>query len=173
MVRFEFPAAKEQEVAVVVIRFGAFDATLEVRDAAGKLMASKFEDEVYGMGVTYEDLALRFVYWMDGEVEGEERWGGVVKCWKVRVRCPEAVRSAYRQVVFWVTQEDGIFVKSEAYGEETGKEAKPVRLISVRGTGHIGQVTVPKQLKAEFPRSEGDPVYLDVDVDRTSIREPR
>ena len=59
--RFEFGNAKGKEPAVVVLKAGAQDVMLEVRDANGALMPVKFQDELFGMGLTYDRSILQHV----------------------------------------------------------------------------------------------------------------
>lgn len=163
MVRFEFPAAEGKEPQTVVIRFGSFDATLEVRDAGGKLLPVRFHEEVSEMGVSYEDLALRFLFWPGATLEGEERVM-LSKCWRLRVKRPSGSTSGYEEVVVWVSQANGAFLKSEAYGEN----GVILRRLTVRSLQTIGDTTTLKQLRAESPNEGGEPSYLDVDGDRVA-----
>ncbi len=163
VLRFEFPAAEGKDPQTVVIRSGSFDATLEVRDAAGKLLSVRFHEEVAGMGISYEDLALRFLFWPGATLEGEERLM-LSKCWKIRVKRPKASASAYEEVVLWVSQSNGAFLKSEAYGEH----GVLVRRLTVRSVQTIGGATALKQLRAESPNEGGDPSYLDVEGERVA-----
>ena len=159
-VRFEFPNAVPPAPALVTLRFGETSSTLEV-GGAGAVGASKkvdFSDEIGGTGVFYEDLALRFLYWPDARLEGEESLM-LSKCWKLRVRRPAGVRSPYSEVVVWVSQSSGAFLKSEAYGAD----GKLVKRLTVRSIQSIDRVTTLKQLRIESPLSGPTPAYLDVD----------
>ncbi|MEK0446769.1 MAG: hypothetical protein RLZZ399_2090 [Verrucomicrobiota bacterium] len=163
--RFEFRTFDGKILQRVVIRMGAFDATLEVRDGEGQLQKTRFEDEVLNMGVTYEDLALRFLFWQGGNVEGAERVM-LFKCWKLRVKRPEAVPSRYREVVLSVRQSDFAFLKSEAYGEG----GMLMRTFTVKEIQASSQGTIPKKL--QIAPAEGDASYLEVDGEPTT-RPPR
>ncbi len=165
--RYEFPSISDSGPRSVTVRFGMFDATLEVRDAVGNRLPVKFQDEVQGMGVSYEDLALRFLAWPDATLEGSDTVM-LSKCWKLRVKSPKGSSSAYREVVMWVSDAEGAFLKSEAYGEN----GVLLRRLTVRSLQTIGQSTALKQLRAESPSLGGDPSYLDVDGDRI-VRPPK
>ena len=159
--RYAFPTVEAKGPQSLVVRYGMLDATVEARDAAGKRLPVKFQDEVLGMGVTYEDLALRFLSWPDASLEGTETVM-FSKCWKVRVRAPKGSASAYKEVLMWISERDSAFLKSEAFGEK----GELVRRLTVRSVQSLGQATVLKQLRAESPGTGGEPSYLDVDGDR-------
>jgi hypothetical protein len=159
-VRFEFPNAVSPAPSLVTLRFGETASTLEV-GGTGAVGASKkvdFSDEIGGTGVFYEDLALRFLYWPDATLEGEESLM-LSRCWKIRVRRPAGVRSPYAEVVVWVSQSSGAFLKSEAYGSNGAL----VKRLTVRSIQSIDRVTTLKQLRIESPLSGPTPAYLDVD----------
>jgi hypothetical protein len=117
-----------------------------------------FSDEIMNMGVCYEDLSLRFLYWVDATLEGEDSLM-LAKCWKIRVRRPSGVSSPYKEVLVWVSQNDAAFLKSESY-DDTGAL---VRKLTVRQIQSLDQVTTLKQLRIESPGNEKTPTYLDVD----------
>jgi hypothetical protein len=157
-VRFEFPEAEPPNPRVVVLTFGETGSSLEVTGSSGTGQTVDFTDEIGGMGVHFEDLALRFLYWNDAVLEGEERLM-LSKCWRIRVRRPERVRSLYSQVVVWVSQSNGAFLKSEGYGEN----GVLLKRLTVRSVQSIGQVTTLKQLRIETMDKSEEPTYLDVD----------
>jgi hypothetical protein len=160
-VRFDFPNAAGDEPRSASLKFGEKDVTLQVQSAAGKPRTPVFEEELYGMGVTYEDLAMRFLYWPKAAIEGEERMLLVSKCWKIRVMRPPGSRSLYKDVLVWVSQSNGAFLKSEAYGDD----GSLLRRMTVRSLQSIGQGTTLRQLRVESPSQKPNqsPTYLDVD----------
>lgn len=157
-VRFEFPNATPPAPLLVSLHFGEKSSTLEVGTAAGVSQKIDFADEISGMGVCYEDLALRFLYWNEATLEGEESLM-LAKCWKIRVRRPAGVRSPYREVLVWVSQSDAAFLKSESYGDD----GTLLRRLTVRQIQSLDQVTTLKQLRIESPGKDKTPTYLDVD----------
>jgi hypothetical protein len=160
-IRFDFPNAAGDEPRSASLKFGEKDVTLQVQSAAGKPKTPVFEEELFGMGVTYEDLAMRFLYWPKAVIEGEERMLLVSKCWKIRVLRPPGSRSLYKDVLVWVSQSNGAFLKSEAYGED----GSLLRRMTVRSLQSIGQGTTLRQLRVESPAQKPNqsPTYLDVD----------
>ncbi len=156
-VRFEFPNATPPTPSTVVLRFGETTTSIEAT-SGGASQKVNFDDEISPFGVCYEDLALRFLYWPDATLEGEESLM-LARCWKIRVHRPLGVRSPYAEVLVWVSQSDAAFLKSEAYGEDGGL----MRRLTVRSVQSLDSVTTLKQLRIETPQGEPTPTYLDVD----------
>jgi hypothetical protein len=159
--RFEFPEAQPPDPQTVTLSFGSKDAAVQVQSTAGTTKRAQFADEIAGMGVLYEDLAMRFLYWTQAELEGEERLMPplYLRCWRVRVHRPSGVRSVYKQVVVWVSQDNGGILKSEAY-DDAGNLIRRLKVVSIQG---MGQGTTLKQMRIESPQKGGAFVYLDVD----------
>jgi hypothetical protein len=159
--RFEFPEAQPPDPQVVTLSFGSKDAAVQVQATTGDVKRAQFGDEIAGMGVLYEDLAMRFLYWTKAELEGEERLMAplYLKCWKIRVHRPAGVRSVYKEVLVWVSQDNGGILKSEAY-DDAGALVRRLKVVSIQGSG---QGTTLKQMRIESPQTGGSFVYLDVD----------
>ena len=159
--RFEFPEAQAPDPQVVTLSFGTKDAAVQVQSTTGSIKKAQFGDEIAGMGVLYEDLAMRFLYWNKAELEGEERLMAplYLKCWRIRVQRPSGVRSVYKEVVVWVSQDNGGILKSEAY-DDTGALVRRLKVVSIQGSD---QGTTLKQMRIESPQKGGAFVYLDVD----------
>jgi hypothetical protein len=159
--RFEFPEAQAPDPQVVSLSFGSKDAAVKVQSTEGAVKRAQFADEIAGMGVLYEDLAMRFLYWTEAEVEGEERLMPplYLRCWKIRVHRPSGVRSVYKEVVVWVSQDNGGILKSEAY-DDAGVLVRRLKVVSVQS---LDQKTTLKQMRIESPQKGGAFVYLDVD----------
>jgi hypothetical protein len=97
------------------LRLGENDSRLEEVTGEGveKIAPAQFDHKVRGTGVTYEDLALRFLYWQTGRVTGENEIR-TVNCWKLEMKAPSR-QSQYSNVWLWVGKENGALMKMEAY----------------------------------------------------------
>ena len=157
-IRFEFPNAMPPAPALVVVRFGEKTSSLTLGGASGGHDKVNFADEIPGMGVCFEDLSLRFLYWPDATLEGEESLM-LARCWKIRVRRPSGVMSPYNEIVVWVSQSDAAFLKSESFGED----GVLLKRLTVRSVQSLDGVTTLKQLRIESFSGDRTPTYLDVD----------
>ena len=89
---------------------------------------AKLRQPIAGSDITYEDLALRFLYWPKPAIEGEERVG-THACWKVRVNNPRR-DGAYALMYVWIHKEFGAFMKVEGF-DRAGKRIKRFEVESV------------------------------------------
>jgi hypothetical protein len=97
----------------------------KMRTLTGEALAEKVLDT----DITYEDLSLRFLYWPDAKVEGEETIS-TRKTWKIRLMTPTR-KALYAGVFVWVDQESGGLVQMEGYDWD-GKHVKRFRVTSVQ-----------------------------------------
>jgi len=97
------------------LRLGDNDSRLELVTGEGveKIAPAQFDRKVRGTAITYEDLALRFLYWQTGRVTGENEIR-TVNCWKLEMKAPSR-QSQYSNVWLWVGKENGALMKMEAY----------------------------------------------------------
>jgi hypothetical protein len=152
----------------LVLRLGEKTSSLEEVTADGKtkVSGSKFDDAVRGSDITFEDLAMRFLYWQDAEVEGEQTIA-LTKCWKLMVKPPTAAASTYSQVRIWSAKNTGALMKCEAFAPD-GKLARIFTVVS--GQKSRDGLWMLKQMRIEgvASRSSGDrePTYIEIDSDR-------
>jgi hypothetical protein len=78
-----------------------------------KFAASKLSQKIRGTGVSYEDLAFKFLYWPAARVLGEENVR-TRNCWKLQLRAPSR-ESQYSNVLLWVDKAGGALMKMEGY----------------------------------------------------------
>ena len=111
VIRYSFSNPDE----ALQLRLGENDSRLEEVTTSGveKVAPAQFDHKVRGTGVTYEDLALRFLYWQTGRVTGENEIR-TVSCWKLEMKAPSR-QSQYSNVWLWVGKENGALMKMEAY----------------------------------------------------------
>lgn len=96
------------------LRLGENESRLdEVTEGVEKVAPAQFDRKVRGTGITYEDLALRFLYWQTGRVTGENEIR-TVNCWKLEMKAPSR-QSQYSNVWLWVGKGNGALMKMEAY----------------------------------------------------------
>ncbi|MGE9271584.1 MAG: outer membrane lipoprotein-sorting protein [Verrucomicrobiales bacterium] len=95
---------------------------LEIVDGKDRLFDSaKLRERVAGSDLTYEDLSMRFFYWPDAQLLGEERVGTHM-CWKIRLNNPKRDGN-YGVMYAWMHQKYGAFMKIEGF-DRKGKRIK-------------------------------------------------
>lgn len=87
--------------------------------------------------LTYEDLAMRFFYWPNPQLEGVENVKGQ-ECYKIRVNKPDKAAGNYEVVYVWVHTKYGAFMKIR---------------------GHDGDGTLIKEFQVEEIMKVKDDVY--------------
>lgn len=84
---------------------------------------SKLGQSIEGTDLSYEDLAMHFLYWPNGEVIGSEKVKGQ-DCWKVRLQNPGS-GGHYRLVYVWVHKKAGALMQVVGYnGDNPAKALK-------------------------------------------------
>ena len=111
------------------LRLGDNESRLELvtREGVEKITPAQFDHKVRGTSVTYEDLALRFLYWQTGRVTGENEIK-TVDCWKLEMKAPSR-QSQYSNVWLWVGKENGALMKMQAY-DWNAKLSKQFEVVS-------------------------------------------
>jgi hypothetical protein len=113
------------------LRLGENDSRLEevTRSGVEKVTPAQFDRKVRGTSVTYEDLALKFLYWQNGRVAGENSIR-TRNCWKLELKAPSR-QSQYSNVYLWVDKEGGALMRMEGYDWD-GRLAKRFEVVSAQ-----------------------------------------
>jgi outer membrane lipoprotein-sorting protein len=158
VIRYSFSKPDE----ALQLRLGDNDSRLEeiTREGVEKVAPAQFDHKVRGTAVTYEDLALKFLYWPNARVTGENSIS-LRNCWKLELKAPNR-QSQYSNVWLWVDKEGGALMKLEGY-DWNGKLAK--RFTVVSGQKIEGRWFLKEMRIEEFDPSTGKPLartYLEI-----------
>lgn len=137
------------------IRMGDEQATLMTVDGQGgskPFPASKLTQRISGTDVTYEDLTLRFLYWPNARLEGEEKIRGA-DCYKIRLDNPRPGVGAFAAVYVWVHKKYGAFWQIRAHDKQ-GRALKEFQVNSVMqipgGKGYTIEEMLVNTLNADL-----------------------
>ena len=127
IVRYSFADPEE----VLKLRLGETDSRLELVTNGGSenFPAAKLNEKIRNTGVTYEDLALKFLYWPNARVLGDETVHAR-SCWKLQLVSPSR-DSQYSNVFLWADKASGALMRVEGYDWD-GKPAKRFEVISAQ-----------------------------------------
>ncbi len=159
-VRYEFSDPPQS----IVLRLSEKGSRLEevTRGDSERVSAAHFDDKVRGTDISYEDLSMRFLYWPEAAVQGEET-KLLRRCWKVRVE-PGSAESQYGSVMLWVEQESGALLQAEAFD----RAGNFVRRFSVRSVQKAEGAWILKQMRIEAAPAPGakdrTPTYLEIEA---------
>lgn len=125
VIRYSFSKPDE----ALQLRLGENDSRLEVvtNDGVEKIAPAQFDHKIRGTAVTYEDLALRFLYWPNAKVLGDDTIQ-LVDCWRLELRAPPR-QSQYPTVRLWVQKDGPAIMKVEGY-DSNGKLSKRFTVVS-------------------------------------------
>lgn len=127
VIRYSFSDPDE----ALQLRLGDNDSRLEevTRSGVEKITAAQFDHKVRGTGVTYEDLALKFLYWPDARVTGENSIRSR-NCWKLELKAPSQ-QTQYSNVYLWVDKAGGALMRMDGF-DWKGQLAKRFEVISAQ-----------------------------------------
>ena len=115
----------------ILLGLGEASSTLEERKG-GKtqpVAPARYDDSVRGGLLTYEDLAMRFLYWKKANLLGEEKVGPST-AYKIEIPAPPTA-TEYGIVRVWVDKNTGALTKIEGY-DRNGRLSKKFTVVSVQ-----------------------------------------
>lgn len=115
----------------ILLGLGDESSTLEERKGgySEPVSPAKYDDSVRGGLLTYEDLAMRFLYWKNPKLLGEERVGPSM-AYKIEIPAPPTA-TEYGVVRVWVDKNTGALTKIEGY-DRKGRLSKKFTVVSVQ-----------------------------------------
>lgn len=113
--------------------------------AGGKIdmPMSLYSERVRNTDINYEDLSMRFLYWPNAKIMGEDTFS-LQKCWHVRVTNPDG-RGPYGTVDAWVAKNSGAMMQMQAFD---GQGRKVKQFLVRKGQKYQGAYIL-KQMRVE------------------------
>jgi len=129
----------------ILLGFGDESSTLEERKdgKTRQVSPARFDDSVRGGLLTYEDLALRFLYWKNPKLLGEEKVGPST-AYKIEIPAPPTA-TEYGVVRVWVDKNQGALTKIEGYD----RQGRLSKVFSVNSVQQIDGQWMLKQMRVE------------------------
>jgi hypothetical protein len=126
IIRYAFSNPDE----VLQLRLGENGSRLDLlTDTGAEKFAGKLDQKIRGTSVTYEDLALKFLYWPNARVLGDETVR-TRSCWKLQLHAPSR-DSQYSNVFLWIDKVSGALMRMEGY-DWNGQLAKRFEVVSAQ-----------------------------------------
>lgn len=127
---------------------------------------AKIAQPVMGTDLTYEDLAMSFLYWPNGQTLGSESLGIGRDAWRVRLVNPKAA-GRYKTVDVWVHKKSGALMQINGYQADgkcikvfkvteimrVGGEEYSLKTMKVQSFGADGRTTGITSLEFEKPKA--------------------
>jgi len=111
------------------VRIGANDSRLDEIKRSGSEKITQLNEPIRGTAITYEDLALKFLYWPNAGVTGAD-FIRTRNCWKIQLQAP-GTDSQYGSILLWVDKDNGALMRMEGY-DSAGKMIKRFEVVSAQ-----------------------------------------
>lgn len=115
-VRYQFSGPP---ATTVQVQYNEEDSELHESVNGGadeRLTRANFNKKILGTDLTYEDMALRFVYWSRASLL-EDDHATTFPAYKLRLNAPSK-RTQYAYVLLWVGKDTGALLQAEGYDEK-------------------------------------------------------
>ena len=127
------------------LRIGEKDSRLVEINRSGSEKITRLNEPVRGTAITYEDLALKFLYWPNARVVGSD-FIRTRNCWKLQLRAPDHDPQD-GSILLWVDKESGALMRMEGY-DPAGKLIKRFEVVSaqkIEDRWYLKQMRVEKK----------------------------
>ncbi len=158
-IRYEFSDPSQ----ILVLKMGEQSSRFEevTKEGSEQVKTGRFDDFVRNSDVTYEDLALRFLYWKDAKIIGDDTIAGI-SYYKLELH-PDGSPSQYGTVRAWIGKRSGALAQAESYGRN-GILAAKFTVTSIRPLSDGAYIF--KQMRIERmsggKAKDSTPTYLEI-----------
>ncbi len=127
VIRYSFTNPDE----ALQLRLGDSGSQLEeiTHEGVDRIAGREFEQKVRGTAITYEDLALKFIYWPNARLVGDDSIN-TRRVWKLELQ-PPGRESQYSRVFLWCEQQSGALMRMQGF-DRNGKAVKRFEVVSVQ-----------------------------------------
>src|SRR6476469_1088669 len=125
------------------LRIGEKDSRLVEINRSGSEKITRLNEPVRSTAITYEDLALKFLYWPNARVTGSA-FIRTRNCWKLQLQSP-ARDLQYGSILLWVDKDSGALMRMEGYDSS----AKLIKRFEVVSAQKIEDRWYLKQMRVE------------------------
>jgi hypothetical protein len=112
-----FTFANPTEVLRLTLNDSGSNLTLQSGDRERVISGAKLNEFVRGTDITYQDLALRFLYWKNSRIEGEQTVR-TFSCWMILLQQGNP-NIDYASVRVWVAKQSGALLRAEAWDAQS------------------------------------------------------
>jgi hypothetical protein len=119
----------DQQIQLIL---GEESSELRERSGGKPVKPARYDQKVRGTPITYEDLALKLLYWPRPKLIGEETIR-LLKCWQIEIQAPRG-QSQYGAARLWIDQKSGAVLRINGY-DSNGLKKKTFEMISGQKIG--------------------------------------
>lgn len=130
----------------LLLRLGESDSQLQELGPGGaeEITPAQFDHKVRGTAVTYEDLSLKFLYWPNARILGDDTVR-TRATWKLQLQAPSR-QSQYSHVLLWVDKQSGALMQMEGYdwNDRLAKRFEVISAQKIEGRWFLKQMRIEK-----------------------------
>lgn len=120
-----------------------FDLLEIIGTKTKKFSNAKLAERINGTDLSFEDLSMRFLYWQNSSIVGEEKINGQ-KCHKVRLINPDGAGD-YRIVYVWIHQKYGALMRVVGYNAD----GHPLKQFQVTDLMKVGKEYTLERMRVD------------------------
>lgn len=109
-----------------------------------KFADKKMSERINGTDLTFEDLSMRFLYWKQAKIVGEEKVNGQL-CYKLRLINPSRTSGDYRIVYVWIHKKYGALMKVVGYNAK----GRPLKQFQVTDLMRVGKEYTLRRMRVD------------------------
>ena len=152
------------KLEALVLRLGDKDSRLDRVTGSGKtekIAGAKLDELVRGTDISYEDMALKFLYWTNAIVEKKQESLKTRTCWIVRAVPSHKGESQYDMVRLWIEPTGGMLQAECYYRAQLIRRFSVINVQSAHDTG--GYILKSMRIDRMDASGKGShPTYLEV-----------
>jgi len=131
-IQFQYVVGNAYKVFHMQLKQNEFDLFDLVGTKRVKFNTKRLADRINGTDLSFEDLSMKFLYWQNSALVGEEKISGQM-CHKVRLINPDQAGD-YRIVYAWVHKKFGSLMRVVGY-DATGNPLKQFQVTDIMKVG--------------------------------------
>ncbi len=157
LIRYDFSDGRPP----LVLKLGNRGTTLE--ESGDAVRGARLKDRIDGTDITYEDLAMKFLFWDLAKLEGERIIIAGRKSWQISLIAPGRGSSNYASVRVWVDKGSGALTRMEGY-DRSGKLIKRFEVRNIQKLDDGSWALKQMRIQSMDGARSGDrsPTYLEL-----------
>jgi len=112
--RVRYVFAKPDQELILELQDDASVLTERLGGKTATVRPARYDEPVRSSGLTYEDLSLKFLYWKNPAIIGEETIR-TRPSWKIEIQAPRGGASQYGVARLWIDKVSGALLRVEGY----------------------------------------------------------
>ncbi|MFT6793902.1 MAG: hypothetical protein ACJAR1_001902 [Rubritalea sp.] len=164
-IQFQYKVGKVDHRFHMRLKENQFDLLEIIENKTRKFNDAKLAEKINKTDLSFEDLSMRFLYWQDSSIVGEEKISGQ-KCHKIRLINPDEAGD-YRIVYAWVHQKFGSLMRVVGYNAA----GDPLKQFQVTDIMKVGKQFTLKRMRVDSmdDNKVTGTTYLEFDKPRKAV----